>query len=389
MKNILVLVMLLSFGCNNRDLEATVKGNDGISMGLDLSVASDLSCPTGGTKLSTFVDSDRDGLLTASELIKQVKYVCNGSNGSNGTNGSDGASVTVSSLAVGSTQCATGGVLINTIAVCNGANGLNGSNGTNGMNGTNGINAASSVGNVTPVQLCPGDTGFHKEYGLFINNNLYAVYYAPAQGLGFLDQLPAGTYSTTNGSGCVFNYANNGSTATLSNGSGTTLLPLSSPINGLACQVYDSQSIDRSSGLNTILTNAVPKFEVIINQFDVPDTNASLGFPKFTAAQQALIGTEDYALDCSGYINVPKSQTYKLTMLSDDGSKLYINNNLLISMDQLQAPASSSISIYLLKGINKVNVIYFQGPLSQIALSLSWTAPEFSTTIIPSSVLTH
>lgn len=166
------------------------------------------------------------------------------------------------------------------------------------------------------------------------------------------------------------------------------------PVPGLYCEVYDSRSVDRSSGLITLLSNAVPKFALTISQFDIPDSPSANGFPKFTAAQQALVGLEDYALDCSGFIVIPVSGNYTFRMLSDDGSKLAINNNLLINMDQLQSPAAQTTAPTLLyKGRNKINVLYFQGPHTQIALTLQWSGPGSSgvssLAIIPNTVLFH
>ena len=163
---------------------------------------------------------------------------------------------------------------------------------------------------------------------------------------------------------------------------------------GLLCKVYDSRSVDRSNGLLTILNNGIPKFEKVINQLDVPDSLAINGFPKFTAAEQALVGTEDYALDCNGTLNVPVSGYYTFRLLSDDGARLAINNQTAINMDQLQAPTyGTSSSTLLYKGPNKINILYFQGPLTQIALKLDWSGPLSSGIItmqqLPAAYLTH
>lgn len=163
---------------------------------------------------------------------------------------------------------------------------------------------------------------------------------------------------------------------------------------GLLCSVYDSNSVDRSSGLMTILNNSSAKFTKVINQLDINDVQSVKGFPKFTLAEQALIGTEDYALDCSGYLNIPVSGNYQFRLLSDDGSRLAINNNVLVNMDQLQSPTyGHSTSTLLYKGPNKINVLYFQGPNSKIALKLDWLAPTSSGILVlqqlPSNYLTH
>lgn len=423
----MLLAVSLMSACADKTQELIVQGTpgtigqDGISMGVDVTSEAP-SCLAGGSTVKTFIDANRNSALDIDEVVKQTSIICNGiagtngTNGSNGTNGINGTSVTVA--AASAAQCPSGGVVLNNVTkICNGVNGTTGpqgAQGTTGAQGPQGIQGIAGaqgaagqagavgstgpqgpaginggVGNMTPVQLCPGDTASFKEYGFVVGNDLYAVYFDKNQPIAFLAKLNPGNYVTTNGSNCTFTYSNNGTVASLSNNTGTTNVPLAAASSGLACQVYDSRSIDRSSGNNVILTNATPKFDVIVNQLDVGDSQASNGFPKFTAAQQALIGTEDYALDCSGYVNVPKTQTYNLTMLSDDGSNTYVDNQLVIAMDQLQSPTAKSSSLFLTKGLHKLNVTYFQGPLSQIALKLTWSAPEFSTQVIPNSALSH
>jgi PA14 domain len=140
---------------------------------------------------------------------------------------------------------------------------------------------------------------------------------------------------------------------------------------GLKCSVYDSSVVNRHNGLISILANAQPKFTKIIELFDVGDSQAVNGFPKFTAAEQALIGTEDYALDCDGYINIPVSNYYNFRLLSDDNARLVINNVALINMDVLQPPTWGTANCILLyKGLSKINILYYQGPLTQLALKL-------------------
>jgi PA14 domain len=161
---------------------------------------------------------------------------------------------------------------------------------------------------------------------------------------------------------------------------------------GLKCSVYDSAVVNRNNGLISILANATPKFTKVIELFDVGDSLAANGFPKFTAAEQALIGTEDYALDCDGYINIPVSNNYSFKLLSDDNARLVINNVSLINMDVLQPPTwGTANSVLLYKGLNKINILYYQGPLTQIALKLQIsgsTSSGFSALQdVPSTVL--
>ncbi len=388
MKNLLVLlagVCLLS-ACSPQVEQAQIikgqDGKDGYSTLMQSAADPTLCDGAGGLTLTSYLDKNRNETFDAGDVATPLGSICNGAVGPQGLagiTGPQGPQGQQGVMGAPGVQGATGP---------QGQQGAIGATGPQGQPGIQGLQGAAGSGSIYAVQLCPGDTATFPEQGFVVGNQLYAVYYGVVNGAlnSFLARLSPGNYVTTNGASCTFTV---GAGPTIN---GTPLVdPNANANSGLLCAVYDSRSIDRSSGMNTILTNATPKFTVIINQLDVPDSQAANGFPKFNAAQQALVGTEDYALDCSGYINVPKTQTYTFNLLSDDGSQMYFNNNTtpFISMDQLQSPTSTSKSIYMLKGINKINVTYFQGPLSQVALSLSWSAPEFSSQIVPNSVLSH
>lgn len=145
-----------------------------------------------------------------------------GQNGLNGSNGTNGQSAYQIWLALGNT-----GSEAQFIASLKGATGSTGATGPQGPQGV-----AGGVGNMTPVQLCPGDTASFKEYGFIVGSDLFAVYFDKNQPIAFLAKLNPGSYVTTNGSNCAFTYANNGSTLTLSNGNGTTTVNLNSSSSG-------------------------------------------------------------------------------------------------------------------------------------------------------------
>jgi hypothetical protein len=137
-----------------------------------------------------------------------------GQNGTNGTNGTNGLSAYQIWLNLGNT-----GTEAQFIASLKGATGNTGATGPQGPQGV-----AGGVGNMTPVQLCPGDTGTFKEYGFIVGSDLFAVYFDKNQPIAFLAKLNPGSYVTTNGANCYFSYANNGSTITLTNSNNSNLV---------------------------------------------------------------------------------------------------------------------------------------------------------------------
>lgn len=83
-----------------------------------------------------------------------------------------------------------------------GRDGVDGVNGQDGSNGTNGQDGNS----VVPVKFCNAETTYPSsfpEYGLCINNALYAVYWDKTN--SWLAKIANGTYqSTATGLQCTF-----------------------------------------------------------------------------------------------------------------------------------------------------------------------------------------
>src|SRR5271166_1228140 len=91
--------------------------------------------------------------------------------------------------------------------------------------------------------------------------------------------------------------------------------------SGLTCGVYSVNTSDENGTVNwnTLLTDGNLKFTTVLSQFNVPNESSNDIFASFTAQQQALIGYTNYALDCSGYINIAETGNYTFTLGSDDG----------------------------------------------------------------------
>jgi hypothetical protein len=75
--------------------------------------------------------------------------------------------------------------------------------------------------------------------------------------------------------------------------------------------------------------------------------------------------------------------------MSDDGSRLSIEDKLVVDNDGTHSPQSKSASTELKKGKRKIKVEWFQGPRKQIALQVFWTKPGGSEEIIPATALTR
>ena len=89
-----------------------------------------------------------------------------------------------------------------------------------------------------------------------------------------------------------------------------------------------------------------------------------------------------------GYISINDPGTYQFKITSDDGSRLLINDELIVDNDGLHSKASSLGSIYLEKKMHKIVVEYFERG-GQEFLEVNWTGPGFEWQAIPSYKLFH
>jgi hypothetical protein len=104
-------------------------------------------------------------------------------------------------------------------------------------------------------------------------------------------------------------------------------------------------------------------------KLDIPSRNFTKGFPGLENV------FEWFGIQYRGTLSIKESGLYQFRLLSDDGSKLYIDSILVIDNDGTHAPASKTGEIYLSPGIYPIRVDYFQGPRMQIALQLFVTLP--------------
>ncbi len=93
-----------------------------------------------------------------------------------------------------------------------------------------------------------------------------------------------------------------------------------------------------------------------------------------------------YGLSLSGYINIPSDGQYTFYTSSDDGSSIYIDNNLIVINDGLHGMTEKSGSIGLKAGQHTIKVAFFQKE-GGVGLQVSYEGSGIKKQIIPSSVL--
>ncbi|HUA19119.1 MAG TPA: PA14 domain-containing protein [Bryobacteraceae bacterium] len=112
-----------------------------------------------------------------------------------------------------------------------------------------------------------------------------------------------------------------------------------------------------------------PVGTIYTSSLDVPTQDFEQGFPGVTKR------FEWFAIDYTGRFWIDQPGAYTFSLLSDDGAKLYVDDQLVIDNDGLHPPQEKQGSAQLGGGIHGIRVSYFQGPRFQVALQLKIAGP--------------
>jgi predicted alpha/beta superfamily hydrolase len=94
---------------------------------------------------------------------------------------------------------------------------------------------------------------------------------------------------------------------------------------------------------------------------------------------------EFFGVNFSGFLDITKDDIYNFFLLSDDGSKLFIDNNEIINNDGLHGNLEVRNQVYLQKGKHSFSVLFFQ-KAGGMELILSYSSKEITKQVIPDSV---
>jgi len=123
-------------------------------------------------------------------------------------------------------------------------------------------------------------------------------------------------------------------------------------------------------------TLALPKFEklepvgtIYTNGLNIPTREFTEGFPGVTNR------FEWFAIDYTGRFYVSNPGKYRFALVSDDGSKLYIDGRMIIDNDGHHPTLRMDGAVKLAGGIHRMRLSYFQGPRTELALMLGVCGP--------------
>jgi len=135
--------------------------------------------------------------------------------------------------------------------------------------------------------------------------------------------------------------------------------------NGLVGKIYLLP--DSTSMLPDFDTLPALKNKIYTKTLNIPDRDWSEGFPGLRDR------FEYFGIQYKGNIRVLKESSYNFRLVSDDGSKLYIDDSLVVDNDGIHGDNAQSGIIFLKQGMHTMRLDYFQGPRFEIALQLYCT----------------
>ncbi len=97
---------------------------------------------------------------------------------------------------------------------------------------------------------------------------------------------------------------------------------------------------------------------------------------------------ENYGLEYTGYVRVPATAVYRFITESDDGSRLYIGESMIVDNDGQHGMQEVSGVIALAEGFHPIRVVFFQSSGGE-GLKVSWERSGVRKGPIPAEALFH
>ncbi len=95
---------------------------------------------------------------------------------------------------------------------------------------------------------------------------------------------------------------------------------------------------------------------------------------------------DEFAIRFTGFIEAPREGLYTFTTVSDEGSKLYIGKEEVVSNDGLHGPVEMAGDIALRPGKHAITVTYFENQAGE-QLDVFWEGPGLPRQKIPAAAL--
>jgi hypothetical protein len=139
---------------------------------------------------------------------------------------------------------------------------------------------------------------------------------------------------------------------------------------GLRGTIYYLHSYNASSKMSAdSLLHMKPRGTIYTRSLNVPPRDFREGFPGVTKR------FEWFAIDYMGKFWIERPGDYEFSLLSDDGSMLYIDDRMIIDNGKMHPAETKEGRVELGRGAHNIRVSYFQGPKWRVALVLKVAGP--------------
>jgi len=108
---------------------------------------------------------------------------------------------------------------------------------------------------------------------------------------------------------------------------------------------------------------------IYTSSLNIPPQSFRAGFPGVTKR------FEWFAIDYAARFWIEKPGVYRFGLVSDDGSRMYVDDREIIDNDGIHSAQRRAGSVDLSGGIHQIRVSYFQGPRDEVALVLQIAGP--------------
>jgi hypothetical protein len=97
---------------------------------------------------------------------------------------------------------------------------------------------------------------------------------------------------------------------------------------------------------------------------------------------------QSFGLEFSGFVRVPSAGVWTFTLTSDDGSRLWIGDTLVVDNDGQHAPQDVTGPIRLAAGLHPIRIRYFENGGGK-TFQVRWSGPSVHDQLLPAEVLVH
>ena len=150
---------------------------------------------------------------------------------------------------------------------------------------------------------------------------------------------------------------------------------------------------DSKDGSNGLVVNMYPILGAALSLegMEISDTPYYSGtIPALHAPNEGYMGDvpTNFYVEVTGVLNIEERDNYVIRLVSDDGSRLYLDDQLLIDNDGLHGPEPRDSELILEAGPHPIRVEFFQAG-GGAALSLQWAKHgDDGFSVIPNEVFT-